>query len=86
MVCLQAGFLPTAAISLVLATQSAFVLQRYFPLGMACTHALVLGGAHCLVAFLIDVHHRTRFLRAAATGSAGPAAPAKDKWAPLHGQ
>ena len=85
MVCLQAGFLPTAAVSLVYAAQVAHVLLRHITPIAVCTRALALAGVPCLLAFFIDLHHRTRFLRTNAAGATGATALAKDNRGPLPG-
>ena len=43
------------------------ILHPYLPPVALCTRVLALAGAPCLASFFIDAHHRTRFLRAAAS-------------------
>jgi hypothetical protein len=67
--CLQAGFLPTALVSLLFTAQTAHILRHHLtPAALFC-RVLLLSGLPCLASFCIDAHHRTRFLRAAADAS-----------------
>jgi hypothetical protein len=63
---LQAGFLVTASVSMLLTAQMAHILHPHFPILALLPRLLALAGLPCIASFLVDAYHRTCFLRAAA--------------------
>jgi hypothetical protein len=68
---LQAGFLLMALMSLLVTAQLAHILHPFIPPGPLCSRMLALAGLLFLISFLLDAHHRTRYLRTAAAAGAG---------------